>query len=91
MESTSEKIKLILSDALQPEHIEILDDSQAHASHPGAASGGGHFYLSIVADQFEGKSRIQRHQLIYQTLGEMMKQEIHALSIKAFSPKENHK
>ncbi len=63
----------------------------AHAGHAGARSGGGHYHVTIVADAFEGKSLVQRHQLVYQALGDMMKQEIHALGINALSPTEETK
>jgi len=88
MTTISDSIKNTLTDSIQPEFIEVLDDSQAHAGHEGAKSGGGHYYLTIVSTKFTGKSRIQRHQLIYGALGDMMKQDIHALSIKAFTPEE---
>lgn len=88
MLSRSEKIKEILSAALSPTVIRVADDSASHAGHAGAASGGGHFYLTIVSDQFESLNRIKRHQKIYQALGDLMQSEIHALSIKAFTPEE---
>jgi BolA protein len=44
----------------------------------------------IIADVFEGKSLVQRHQLIYQALGDLMKQQIHALGINALSPSEEN-
>jgi BolA protein len=50
--------------------------------------GGGHFSAIIVSDVFEGKSPVQRHQLVYRALGDMMQKEIHAFSIKAFTPLE---
>ena len=88
---TSDAIKQKLNAALEPELIEIIDNSAAHAGHAGAQSGGGHFNVTIVADIFSGKSLVQRHQLIYQALGDMMKQEIHALGINALTPSENTK
>jgi BolA protein len=88
MTTRTEIIKDTLTSALQPKFIEVLDDSQAHAGHEGAKSGGGHFYLTIVSEEFENKSRIQRHQLIYKALGSMMQSDIHALGLKAFTPKE---
>jgi len=88
MNSRSEIIKKTLSEAIQHEFIEVLDDSQSHAGHEGAKAGGGHFYLTMVSTEFANKSRIQRHQLIYAALGDMMKNDIHALSIKAFTPEE---
>jgi acid stress-induced BolA-like protein IbaG/YrbA len=47
---------------------------------------GHHFEAVIVSAAFEGKSRIQQHQLVYRTLGDRMREEIHALSMKTFTP-----
>ena len=88
---TSELIKQLLNDAFKPELLEIIDNSSAHAGHAGARSGGGHYHVSIVAEIFEGRSLVQRHQLIYNALGDMMKQQIHALGINALSPSEETK
>jgi BolA protein len=89
MTERSKRIKSRLLETFSPEHFEIIDDSQSHAGHAGVQeSGGGHFFVTIVSDQFEGKSRVQRHQLIYAALGTMMQTDIHALSIKSFTPKE---
>jgi BolA protein len=74
--------------AFQPTQIEIIDDSHKHAGHEGARSGGGHYTLHIVSAQFAGKSTLVRHRMIYSTLGEMMKHDIHALNIKAYTPEE---
>ena len=86
---TSEIIKQKLNETLKPELIEIIDDSAAHAGHAGAKNGGGHYNVTIVADIFNDKSLVQRHQLIYQALGDLMKNEIHALGINALTPSEN--
>jgi len=75
--------------ALEPSHIEIIDDSALHAGHEGAKSGGGHYRLMIVSAIFSGKATLQRHRLIYDALGTMMQRDIHALSIKALAPTEN--
>ncbi|MGR8934436.1 MAG: BolA family protein [Gammaproteobacteria bacterium] len=83
----AEQIKERLIAALQPEHVQIVDNSEAHAGHAGARSGG-HFTVSIVASAFEGKSLVQRHQMVYKALGEMMHHQIHALGIEALSPHE---
>ncbi len=85
---TSDKIKQQLHEALQPELIEIIDDSAAHAGHAGAKQGG-HYNVTIVAKAFNGKTLVQRHQLIYQALNDLMKTEIHALGINALTPSEN--
>jgi BolA protein len=88
---TTETIKEKLNQELNPESLEILDNSAAHAGHAGAQSGGGHYHVTIVAKAFDGKSLVQRHQLIYKALGDLMKQEIHALGITALTPSENTK
>ncbi|MBP4048617.1 BolA family transcriptional regulator [Chromobacterium violaceum] len=74
--------------ALEPEHLDIQDDSALHAGHAGAKSGGGHYTLTIVSARFSGLNRVARHRLIYQTLGEMMSGRVHALAIRALTPEE---
>jgi len=87
---TIDLIKSLLTESLSPERLEIADNSQAHAGHAGTQSGGGHYHVRIVADAFTDKSLVQRHQLIYKSLGDLMKHEIHALGIEAFSPSESN-
>lgn len=92
---TSELIRQVLSNTFKPNLLEIIDNSAAHSGHAGARNGGGHYHVTIVSDAFEGKTPVQRHQLIYIALGDIMKQQIHALGINALSPSEdntgNHK
>ncbi|MGD0960379.1 MAG: BolA family protein [Methylomonas sp.] len=85
----TEQIKQKLKDEFKPELIEIIDQSADHAGHSGNQKGGGHYYITIVAECFAGKSLVKRHQLIYQALNELMKEEIHALGINALTPSEN--
>jgi BolA protein len=73
---------------LEPEKIEIVDESARHAGHEGAKSGGGHYLLTIVSRKFSGKSALARHRLVYDALQEMMHKNIHALSVKAYTPEE---
>ena len=73
--------------ALDPQRLEILDDSAKHAGHAGAKEGG-HYRLTIVSPRFSGCGTMQRHRLIYEALGPMMRGEIHALSIKALAPED---
>lgn len=77
-----------LTEALSPEHLEIEDDSAAHAGHAGARSGAGHYNLVIVSPAFAGQSPLSRHRMVYRALADMMSTEIHALSIRAYSPDE---
>ncbi len=73
--------------SLEPVSMYIVDESHKHAGHAGS-QGGGHYQLQIVTLQFEGKSTIARHRMVYSALGEMMKCEIHALNIQANTPGE---
>jgi BolA protein len=74
--------------SLAPESIELLDESGQHAGHAGAASGGSHFNLVIVAAQFAGLGTLARHRKVYEALGPLMQREIHALAIRALTPDE---
>jgi len=82
-------IRQKLTETIQPELIELIDNSADHAGHAGTQQGGGHYNVTIVAEAFNGKTLVQRHQLIYQALGDLMKKEIHALGINALTPSEN--
>jgi BolA protein len=87
---TAQLIKRLLTEALNPEKLEIIDNSAAHAGHAGNR-GGGHYHVTVVSTLFEGKSLVQRHQLVYRALGDLMKQQIHALGINALTPSEETK
>jgi len=83
-----ERIRQRLGTALTPEMLEIEDESHLHAGHAGARDGRGHYRLTLVSDAFEGKSRLGRHRLVFDALGDMMDSDIHALSIQALAPSE---
>ena len=85
--SVADRIEQKLA-ALEPESLELVDESAAHAGHAGARSGGGHYRLTIVARAFDGKPAQQRHRMVYDALGPMMRHEIHALAIRAYAPGE---
>ncbi|MEO6023536.1 MAG: BolA family protein [Burkholderiales bacterium] len=72
--------------SLVPARLEISDDSAEHVGHAGAASGGGHYHVTIVSQVFAGKNPVARHRLVYQALGDLMQQRIHALAIAAYTP-----
>jgi BolA protein len=74
---------------LDPVDVMIIDDSEKHTGHAGASSGGGHFRLAIVSPRFTGLKTMERHRLVYDALGPLMKREIHAVSIAAKTPDEN--
>jgi len=68
-------VKSGIEAGLACEHVEVIGDGQ-------------HFQAVIVSAQFDGKSRVQRHQLVYAALGERMREEIHALSMRTLTPQE---
>jgi len=73
---TADQLKDLIAAGLRCEHIELDGD-------------GRHWFTTIVSSEFEGKRAITRHQRVYATLGDRMKtDEVHALSIKAFTPAE---
>lgn len=74
--------------ALEPDHLEVVDDSHRHAGHAGAADGRGHFTVLVVSKQFAGLKTLRRHRLVYEAVGDMMITDIHALSIEALAPGE---
>jgi BolA protein len=77
-----------LNRALEPEHLEVVDDSHRHAGHAGAADGRGHFTVLVTSPKFAGLGTLKRHRLIYEAVGDMMTTDIHALSIQAVAPGE---
>jgi BolA protein len=87
-EQRVERIREQLLDVLEPELLEIEDESHLHAGHAGARDGRGHFRVTVVAEAFTGLSRIARHRLVYEAVGALMETDIHALTIQAFAPGE---
>ena len=75
---TPESVKNGIEAGLACERVEVIGDGQ-------------HFQAVVVSDAFAGKSRVQRHQLVYQALGERMREEIHALSMQTLTPEEASK
>ncbi len=77
-----------LRTAFSAETIEIEDQSHLHAGHAGAAGGGGHYNVTIVSERFVDLDTLARHRLVYQAVEELMHSDIHALSIRAYTPEE---
>ena len=91
MSINQERIKRFEQDLRQAFAVDLLnieDESHLHAGHAGAASGGGHFKLTIVAPEFAGLNLVARHRSIYQALDSHIPTEIHALTITALTPAE---
>ncbi len=77
-----------LRKVFQVSDLQIDDESHLHAGHAGAASGGGHFKLRIVAPEFKGLNLVARHRAVYAALNRHITNEIHALTITALTPDE---
>jgi BolA family transcriptional regulator, general stress-responsive regulator len=74
---------------LEPVALDLVDESAQHAGHAGARPGGNtHWRLTIVSGRFHGKNSVSRHRLVYEALGELMHDPIHALAITARTPEE---
>lgn len=87
--SVADSIRDKLTASFSPAHLELVDESALHAGHAGARpEGESHFRLMIVAEQFNGRGRLERQRMIYHALGDLMSTDIHALSIKALTPDE---
>jgi len=87
-EDRLQRIRAHLAAGLATDRIELVDDSHRHAGHAGARDGRGHFRVRIVSEKFAGLRSLQRHQLVYRSLGDMMQTDIHALNIVALTPQE---
>ncbi len=79
MNTTIETMTKQLTDALAPTVLEIIDDSADHIGH---YASGGHYTVKIASGKFADLSRLESHQLVYEALGDLMKEEIHALRIE---------
>jgi BolA protein len=74
---------------LEPVSLDLVDESSQHAGHSGWREGGGtHWRLAIVSPRFAGPSAVARHRMVYQAIGELMQNPIHALAITAQTPEE---
>ena len=74
-EPTAEELRRFIADGLDCEHVEVEGD-------------GRHFFATIVSREFEGTNRIARHQRVYRALGDRMREQIHALSMRTLTPAE---
>ncbi len=69
--------------ALEPSHLDIVDESHLHAGHAGAEGGASHFRVTIVSQQFQGLSTLARHRLVYDRVHDLIPYPVHALAINA--------
>ncbi|MFP4520468.1 MAG: BolA family protein [Oceanicaulis sp.] len=89
MQRVKQRLEDKLTAAFSPQVLEITDDSAAHAGHAGARPGGeSHFTVTITAEAFAGKSRLDRHRMVNAALAEELAGPVHALVVKARAPGE---
>ncbi|MFP6660092.1 MAG: BolA family protein [Myxococcota bacterium] len=77
-----------LREGLDAQRVEVVDEGHLHAGHAGAKSGRGHFRALIVANRFDGLSRVARQRLVFEVLAAEMQSEIHALTMRTLTPAE---
>ena len=71
-----------------PDEVQQYIAAGLPCTHLAVEGDGQHFFATIVSDEFEGKSRVMRHQRVYQALGDRMREQTHALSMKTLTPAE---
>jgi BolA protein len=86
--TTKEKIETVLRQTLGATEVVVEDESAQHAGHAGAASGGGHYRVTVVSPLFEGKPSVARHRMVYDALAAEMQHEIHALALTTLTPSQ---
>ncbi len=86
------RIREKLLDAFAPVHLAIENESRKHAGHAAmkglAQTGETHFNVVIVSERFDGRSRVERHRMVNETLADELAGPVHALSVKAMTPAE---
>ena len=84
---TADQIETLLRQTLAPSAVSVQDDSHLHAGHAGAREGR-HFSVALTSPRFAGLARVARHRLVYDSLGSLAAQGVHALAITAKAPGE---
>lgn len=83
------KLEFILKKKFHPVYLKVTDDSHSHADHnAAAASGGTHFSIVIVCEEFKEMPPLKRHRAVYQVLENEFKNGLHALALKTYTAQE---
>lgn len=85
--SVQSAIEAKLQQALNPAHMQVINESFRHSVPPGSES---HFKVTLVADEFAGQSPVKRHQMVYRLLDEELKGGVHALALHLYTAAEWH-
>lgn len=87
--SVEAEIRQMLMVALEPIRLDVINESHMHAGHAGSpGTGESHFRVLVVSPQFSGRSRVERHRLVNEALGDLLRKRIHALALGTFAPGE---
>ena len=90
--AVADTIERKLTEALAPQRLNIVDDSEKHKGHAGYREGGEtHFRVEIVSDAFAGQNRVARQRRVYEILAEELAAGVHALQLKTLTPEEDGK
>jgi BolA family transcriptional regulator, general stress-responsive regulator len=83
------EIEKLLTEALAPDRLEVIDDSEKHRGHAGHdPRGESHFTVVVVSSRFEGQSRVSRQRMVNAALADLLRERVHALSIVTKAPGE---
>ena len=83
--SVQTTIERKLTEAMTISHLEVVNESNNHNVPPGSES---HFKVVVVAPEFEGKSLVQRHRMIYSLVSEELAQQVHALALHTYTEQD---
>lgn len=87
--SVTSTIHAKLTEALQPVHLDVINESELHAGHRNSpGTGESHFRVRVVSSMFAGKPRLARHRLVNEILAAELKGKIHALALELHTPEE---
>jgi BolA family transcriptional regulator, general stress-responsive regulator len=87
--SVESQIRERLMVALEPQRLDVVNESELHAGHRGSpGTGESHFRLLIVSPSFAGKSRVERHRMVNAALGDLMRGRVHAMAMQTYAPGE---
>jgi len=86
MTEVRDELERRLRERFDPTRLDIRDDSEKHAGHAGATSGGGHFRVTIVSAAFEGMSLLEQHRAVHDAVADLFGDRVHALGLKTSAP-----
>ena len=87
--SVADTISQKLMSVLQPQHLDVINESHLHAGHRSSpGTGNSHFRVVVVSEVFAGRNRVERHRMVNAALADELSGPVHALAITALAPSE---